>query len=115
MTVVYLLETTTSATYEPFQSPQICDDFGTEEYVTDCLIPVGHETKYLANLRDKVQHLPDLSNLGNGNYIINQTGTQMSLIPTTSIIPAVPTTDGTYKLKCTVSGGQATLTWEVEE
>lgn len=112
--LIYELATPTTAEYEPFQSPQICDDFGTEEYVTDCLIPVGHETKYPANLRDKVQHLPDLSNLGNGNYIINQTGTQMSLIPTTSIIPAVPTTNGTYKLKCTVSGGQATLTWEVD-
>ena len=113
--LIYELATPTSATYEPFQSPQICDDFGTEEYVTDCLIPVGHETRYPANLRDKVQHLPDLSNLGNGNYIVNQTGTQMSLIPITSIIPAVPTEDGTYMLKCAVASGQATLSWEVEE
>ena len=44
--LIYELATPTSATLTPFQSPQICDDFGTEEYVTDCLIPVGHETRY---------------------------------------------------------------------
>jgi len=35
---------------------QITD--GTEEYVTDCLVPVGHESKYYENLRSKIEGLP---------------------------------------------------------
>ena len=50
VTVVYELATPTTETAQPFQSPQIVDDFGTEEYViantVDVPIPVGHNTKY---------------------------------------------------------------------
>lgn len=112
--LVYELETPTTESADPYQTPQIVDDFGTEEYVIDSQIavpvPVGHETKYLANLRDKLQHLPDLAS-ADGYYLIQQSGHDMSLVHFR--IPQAPTADGTYTLKATVSGGTPTYTWEV--
>ena len=113
---IYELATPTTETAAPYQTPQIVDDFGTEEYVIDSQIavpiPVGHETKYLANLRDKLQHLPDLAD-SDGYYVIQQTGHDMSLVHFR--IPQAPAEDGTYILKATVSGGTPTYTWEVAE
>jgi len=53
---VYELATPTTEEAEPFEAMQITD--GTEEYVTDCLVPVGHESKYYENLRSKIEGLP---------------------------------------------------------
>ena len=62
--LVYELATATTETAEPFQNPQIVDDFGTEEYVSTNLVPVGHTTKYPENLRAKIEGLPwDFSTL----------------------------------------------------
>ena len=44
--LVYELATPTTETSTPFTNPQICDPDGTEEYVTNNGIPVGHETSY---------------------------------------------------------------------
>lgn len=107
--LLYELAEPTTETALPYQSPQIVDDFGTEEYVSTGIVPVGHETKYLANLRDKIQHLPDLAD-SDGYYVIQQTGHDMSLVHFR--IPQAPTTDGTYTLKATVTGGVPTYTWE---
>lgn len=107
--LLYDLATPTTETALPYQSPQIVDDFGTEEYVSTGIVPVGHETKYLANLRDKIQHLPDLAD-SDGYYVIQQTGHDMSLVHFR--IPQAPTTDGEYTLKAKVSGGTPTYTWE---
>lgn len=54
--LVYPLATPTTETAEPFDAIQITD--GTEEYITDCLAPVGHESKYYQNLRSKIEGLP---------------------------------------------------------
>ncbi len=89
--LVYELETPTAETAEPYQSPQVVDDFGTEEYVDaafaagnrDVAIPVGHNTNYPANLRDKLQHLPGLADR-DGDYIVRQTGRELSLAPDTA-------------------------------
>ena len=107
--LVYELATPTEETAEPYTNPQIVNDWGTEEYVSSSIVPVGHETKYGANLRDKLQHLPDLAS-ADGYYVIQQTASQMSLVHFR--IPQAPTTDGTYVLKATVSGGTPTYTWE---
>lgn len=103
-----------------YDNPQIVDDFGTEEYTDyayeqgdrDVAIPCGHYTEYQQNLRDKLQHLPDLAS-ANGDYIIRQTDNQMALVPMEQVkeLPDYPTTDGTYTLKVTVSDGTATLAW----
>ena len=43
---VYKLVTPTSEQSTSFTSPQICDPDGTEEYMTNNGVPVGHETRY---------------------------------------------------------------------
>ena len=107
--LVYELATPTTETAQPYQTPQIVDDFGTEEYVTESIVPVGHDTKYLTNLRDKLQHLPDLAD-GDGFYLIQQTGHKMDLVAF-HIPKATGLADGTYTLKATVSGGTPTYIW----
>ena len=47
--LVYELATPTTESAAPYTNPQIVDDFGTEEYVTDSIVPVGHVTKYMDN------------------------------------------------------------------
>lgn len=58
--LVYELATPTTETAEPFINPQKVDPYGTEEYVSTSLVPVGHYTKYPENLRAKLENL-DLS------------------------------------------------------
>ena len=108
--LVYELATPTTESAEAYPDPQWVDDFGTEEYVDtrSIPVPVGHNTIYPANLRDKLQHLPDPTGV-NGTYIIREENEKMTLVP--DQIPALPTTDGTYVLTCTVSDGTATIEW----
>ena len=113
LTFVYELATPTTETAKPFQHIQIVDDFGTEEFVSTGIVPVGHNTRYSANLRDKLQHLPSLAN-ADGTYLIQQSGKQMSLIHMPAVFPDAPTEDGTYTLKTVVTGGTPTLQWVAE-
>ena len=116
--LVYRLATPTTESAEPFRNPQIIDDFGTEEYVDaayaagtrDVKIPVGHNTQYQNNLRAKLEMAPE-SPSGNGDYIVRQTGGVNAYVLLEKELPALPTTDGTYDLVCTVTGGVATLSW----
>lgn len=110
--LVYELATPTTETADPFTNPQIVNDFGTEEYVDTRAvpIPVGHDTFYQANLRAKLEMAPD-SPSGNGDYIVRQTDGQNEYVALTKELPTLPTTDGTYTLKCTVSSGTPTLSW----
>lgn len=118
---IYPLATEITETAAEYTNPQAVDDFGTEAYIDaaveagdrDVSIPVGHETQYLTNLRDKLQHLPDLSSSGNGTYVIQQTDSQMTLVPltTSTELPTAPTTDGAYTLQATVSNGVVTYSW----
>ena len=80
-TIYFELETPTEETATPFQEPQIVDDFGTEEYVVPTQdgwqVPVGHDTKYPANLRDKLQRLPDMPSVSQNvteTYVVNYNG-----------------------------------------
>ena len=111
--LVYELAAPTTETVEPFQHIQIVDDFGTEEFVNTGIVPVGHNTRYHANLRDKLQHLPSLAS-ADGTYMIQQAGKQMSLIHMPAVFPDTPTEDGTYTLKTVVTGGVTTLQWVAE-
>ena len=113
--VVYELATPTTESAEPYTSPQIVDDWGTEEYViaeqSGVAIPVGHETKYTANLKAKLEMAPN-SPSGDGDYIVRQTGGINTYVPLTERIPNAPSENGNYILKCTVSGSTVTYTWE---
>lgn len=72
----------TTETAEPYTETQLIDDFGIEVLDTyqqgGVYIPVGHETEYPANLRDKLQHLPSLAS-EDGWYVVQQSGQQMYL------------------------------------
>lgn len=118
--VIFELATPTTETTNPFTDPQIVDDFGTEEYVDalataetnprDVEVPVGHETFYQANLRDKLQNLQANAS-ADGLYLVKQTGNKQELITYTpeAELPTVQT-EGTYALK-SVDG---VLTWVLE-
>lgn len=112
--LVYELETPTTEEAEPYNAIQIVDDFGTEEFVTDSIVPVGTNTRYPSNLRDKLQHLPDLASV-DGQYVIQQSNSHMALVPLEEVkeLPDMPSVDGNYRLKVTVASGVATLSWEV--
>ena len=117
--LIYKLATPTTESADPYQNPQIVNDFGTEEYTDaaiaastrDVAIPVGHETVYRANLRAKLEMAPN-SPEGDGDYLLRQEGGVNTYIPYIPEVPSGPTEDGTYILKCTVSGGEPTLVWE---
>ena len=118
--IVYELATPTTEEADPYQNPQIVDDFGTEEYVINNTvtvpIPVGHDTFYQANLVAKLEMAP-VSPEGDGDYIVRQTNGENAYVPITfpaDELPAAPTTDGNYVLKCTVASGTATFTWEAQ-
>ena len=67
LTIVYELATPTAETAEtadPYQQYQICDGKGTEEYVSETVTPVGHNTFYPVDIVAKVNGLPsDFSTL----------------------------------------------------
>lgn len=117
---VYKLATPTTETADSFTNPQIVDDWGTEEYVDyaysqgtrDVQIPVGHDTLYAANLRAKLEMQPNSPD-GDGLYAVRQSGginTYEEIIFPTEL-PSAPTSDGTYRLVCTVADGVATYSW----
>ena len=110
--LVYELATPTTESADPYQSTQVVDDFGTEEYVSNTVVPVGHVTQYMANLRAKLEMAPD-SPSGNGDYIVRQTDGNNEYVPLVipTELPSNPSTDGTYTLKVTVASGTPTLAW----
>lgn len=60
-TVVYSANES-SETADPYTQKQVCDPYGTEEFVTTDLVPVGTSTRYTENLTGKLEGLPwDLS------------------------------------------------------
>lgn len=113
--LVYELATPTIEEAEPFVSPQIVNDFGTEEYVTDSIVPVGHVTKYMPNLKAKLEMAPD-SPSDNGDYVVRHANGKNEYVPLVipTELPTAPSEDGTYHLKLTVANGTATLAWEAE-
>lgn len=83
VTIAYAVATPATEQAEPYQSLQICSPYGTEEYVSTSIVPIGHYTKYPTDLKGIVEQIAD-----------------------------APSADGTYTLKATVSGGKVTYSWE---
>lgn len=121
--LVYELAESTTETADPYTTPQIVNDFGTEEFVDagvtadpptrDVAIPVGHNSRYQPNLKAKLEMAPN-SPEGDGDYIVRQVSGINTYVPITfpaDELPAAPTTDGTYVLKVTVADGTATYSW----
>lgn len=91
MSGVYLLYKLASPVIEsanPYTDPQVVDDFGTEEYidVREVQIPVGHETMYQVNLRDKLQNAPDSPN-SDGVYLVKRENGVNEYVTLASVLP----------------------------
>ena len=116
--LVYELATPTTESADPYQTPQICDDFGTEQFVLSDSVfamPVGHDTDYPVNLKAKLEMAPDSPSQGNGDYIVRQTDGVNVYVPMVieDQLPTIPSTAGTYSLKVTVAdGSDPVLSWE---
>ena len=126
--LVYELATPTTEEADPYTNPQIVDDWGTEEYTDyayeagdrDVAIPVGHDSKYTANLKAKLEMAPDSPNQA-GDYFMRQSNGENAYVDLSSAnvitalntrVPTCPTdTDGTFVLQATVSGGAVTYAW----
>ena len=110
--LVYELATATTESADPYQERQICANDGTEEFVDSRTVPmpVGYNAFYQANLRAKLEMAPD-SPAGDGDYIVRQTDGLNEYVLLEKELPTLPSTDGTYSLKCTVASGTATLSW----
>ena len=113
--LVYELATATTESAEPYQETQVCDDFGTEEFVDsrDVPVPVGYTALYQSNLRAKLEMAPDSPD-GNGDYIVRQTNGLNEYVPFVKELPSFPSDNGIYALKLIVVNGVATKSW-VEE
>ena len=81
VTVVYDLATPTTEEADPYQYPMVVDNWGTEELIDglvesgdrDVAIPVGHETKYPPNLKDKLESAANNPD-ADGAYILTHDG-----------------------------------------
>ena len=123
--LVYELATPTTETTDPYQETQVCNDFGTEEFVDSRTVPmpVGANALYQANLRAKLERAPDSPD-GDGDYIVRQTDGLNEYVAVTdnstisglaTRCPACPTdTDGNFVLKAVVSSGSVTYSWVAE-
>ena len=118
--LVYELATPTTESADAYTSPQIIDDFGTEEFVvteqSGVAMPVGHISRYTNNLRAKLEMAPESPSGGNGKYVVQQTSGINTYVPLVidSVLPSAPSADGTYVLKVTVSGGTESYSWVQE-
>ena len=115
--LVYELNVPTTEEAEPYQTPQIVDNWGTEEFIVPTQsgveIPVGHETIYPISLKDKLESAPNLPD-SDGDYLLHMASGEASYKQLTSNFPSAPTENGTYVLKATVVNGVATLSWVAE-
>ncbi|MDT3386301.1 MAG: hypothetical protein LIR46_00815, partial [Bacteroidota bacterium] len=114
-TIEYPLATPTTEQVTPFVANQAVDDFGTEEFVDtrDVPMPVGHITKYQANLRDKVQHLPSLAD-EDGTFFVKQEDSQMYLVDAMPTINRKANVDGHYE-DMVVGGAEQLLSSDFTE
>lgn len=121
MTAYYPLATPTTEEATPIPNPQICSPDGTEEYIDPRVeagtipfaIPTGHNTKYLQNLRQKLDDLP-FAPSEYGDYLVRVSADGIAFIPFANgtQIPTIPTSaDGRYDLVADVSSGTVALSW----
>lgn len=116
ITIVYELMTPTTESADPYTNPQIVSNWGTEEFVDerDVPVPVGHDSRYLPDLKAKLESAPNNPST-NGKYFLQYENGQATYVPVPSEVPQAPSEDGTYILKATVASGVATLVWVAEE
>lgn len=89
--LVYELTESTTEEAQPYASSQLIDDWSTEEYITDSIVPVGHETNYYNNTVYGGQYnittgelavTHDVVDLGALTYSTRYTGTNNKVLST---------------------------------
>ena len=89
--LVYELATPITEQAQPYASSQLIDDWSTEEYITDSIVPVGHETNYYNNTVYGGQYnittgeltvTYDVVDLGTLTYSTRYTGTNNKVLST---------------------------------
>ncbi len=105
---VYELAQSVTESVYPFADTQTVDEFGTERYIDirSVPVPVGHDTDYHVNLRDKLQRLPDMPET-EGFCLVQYSSRKSSFIPISGNLD----TDGSYDLVCTVTDGVPAFSW----
>lgn len=81
--LVYELATPTIEQAEPFTNPQIVDNWGTEEYITTSIVPVGHVTEYPVDLKAKIEASPNNPS-SDGIYLLQYQNGEASYTPLAS-------------------------------
>lgn len=108
-TVYALTEPVETAIDPPLDLTYRSSDYGTEMLLPETgTAPMTADISYVQNLRDKLQRMP-MSPSAPGDYIVHFNGVNQSYKPT--VIPDAPSSDGSYTLKCTVSGGTVSFAW----
>lgn len=89
--LVYELAEPTTEQAQSYASSQLIDDWSTEEYITDSIVPVGHETNYYNNTVYGGQYnittgelavTHDVVDLGALTYSVRYTGTNNKVLST---------------------------------
>lgn len=111
--LVYELATPITEEADSYTELQTVSNWGTEEFVTTSLVPVGHETAYQPDLRAKIEVAPESPDI-DGLYLVKRENGQNSYVAYLGELPSDPSEDGTYTLKATVSSGTVTKTWEAD-
>lgn len=88
--LIYELATPTTEEATPYTTPQIVDNWGTEEFVTTSPIPIGHDTDYPISIKDKVEAMAD-SPTSDGIYVLTRANGQNTYTPlaSTSVITSI--------------------------
>ena len=112
--LVYELATPTTEEADPYTTPQICDNWGTEEFVqteqSGVAVICGHTTKYPIDVLAKVEASAD-NPVGDGLYLLKMDGGEASFVQYVPPITTASGEDGTYSLKATISGSTVTYSW----
>ena len=111
--LIYELDTPTTESATPYTELQNVDNWGTEEYVDerDVAIPVGHNTKYLPDLKAKLESAPNAPS-SDGDYLVRHANGVNNYVQYTKELPDVPSTNGTYALKATRTASGVTYSWD---
>ena len=85
--LVYELATPTTEEADPYQNPQVVNDWGTEEYVDSRTvpIPVGHETLYPVNLVGRLEMAPDNPSW-DGDFVLRHEDNENFYVPLANAI-----------------------------
>ena len=104
--------TPTTESADTFTEEMTINDWGTEEFVDNrtVALPVGHNTDYEVNLKAKLEMTPNSPDT-DGLYLVQHINGVNKYIQYVSPVPDLPSSNGTYTLKVTVSGSTKTVSW----